>query len=104
MDDNKLLSFNIISAVGAAKSDYIQAIKFAEEGKYEKATAAIEKGDNNFNKGHEIHATLIQKEAQGKSVSPSILLIHAEDQLMATETIRLMAEHLIRLIKQIQDR
>ena len=37
-------------------------------------------------KGHEAHASLIQKEACGEKTVPTILLMHAEDhQLMNAE-------------------
>ena len=87
MDNLELVSFQIISAVGVAKSFYIEAMKIAEKGDFDLAKAKIKEGDQEFVKGHEAHAGLIQKEANGEKVVPNILLMHAEDQLMSTSML-----------------
>ena len=101
MEDLELLSFNIISAVGAAKSRYVQAMYLAEKGDFDEARAKIKEGES-FVKGHEAHASLIQKEACGEKTVPTILLMHAEDQLMNAETTKIMAEEIIKLSQRIK--
>ena len=54
-----------------------------------------------FVKGHEAHAGLIEKEANGEKVVPNILLMHAEDQLMSAETIKMMALEIIKLNQRL---
>ena len=44
MEDLELLSFNIISAVGTAKSRYVQAMYLAEKGDFDEARAKIKEG------------------------------------------------------------
>ena len=44
MEGMELICFNIISAVGSARSDYIEAIHKAKEGKYDEAETLIESG------------------------------------------------------------
>ena len=53
MEDLELLSFNIISAVGTAKSRYVQAMYLAEKGDFDEARAKIKEGEESFVKGHE---------------------------------------------------
>ena len=101
MNNLELISFQIISAVGMAKSTYIQAMKLAEKGDFETAKAKIKEGDQQFVKGHEAHADLIQKEASGDKVVPTILLMHAEDQLLSAETIKVMALEIIKLNQRL---
>lgn len=45
---------------------------------------------------------MIQQEASGNHVVPSILLMHAEDQLMSAETIKVMALEIIRLNERVK--
>ena len=45
--------------------------------------------------GHRAHASLIQKEAEGEQTAFSLLLMHAEDQLMTTETLKIITEEFI---------
>lgn len=101
MNELELISFQIISAVGTAKSNYIEAMRLAEKGEFEKAEEIIKEGQKVFLEGHKAHSGLIQKEAAGESVNINILLMHAEDQLMAAETAKLMAEEIIKLNKRI---
>ena len=61
MEDLELLSFNIISAVGTAKSRYVQAMYLAEKGDFDEARAKIKEGEESFVKGHEAHAHLSRR-------------------------------------------
>lgn len=50
--------------------------------------------------GHSVHASVIQKEAAGEKTETSLLLIHAEDQLMSAEMTELLANTIIRQAKK----
>ena len=63
----------------------------------------IKEGDAIYIKGHEAHASLIQQEARGESVAVNMLLMHAEDQLMAAENFKAFAEQQIVIFKKFQD-
>lgn len=102
MEGLELVSFKIISAVGMAKSSYIEAMKFAQNGEFEKAEELLVEGQNSFNNGHSAHSELIQQEASGDKVMVSLLLMHAEDQMMSAETIKIMAQEIIKLSKKIE--
>jgi PTS system cellobiose-specific IIA component len=99
MESMELISFQIISAVGTAKSMYIEAIREAKNGNFDQADQLIKEGAKTFLEGHKAHASLIQKEASGEKVEFSLLLMHAEDQLMNAETTKLMAEEIIELYR-----
>lgn len=101
MGQLELISFRIISAVGTAKSNFIQAIGEAKKGNMNKARELIKKGEHVFLEGHEAHSKLIQQEAKGDLVNPSLLLLHAEDQLMSAETIKIIAVNLIEVFERI---
>ena len=100
--DMELDCFKIISSVGEAKSDYINAITYAKKGDFEKAEESIKHGDECALNGHKVHAELIAKEAGGEKVETSMLLMHAEDQLLGAETVKLLAEEIIDLYKKIK--
>lgn len=102
MNGLELISFQIISAVGTARSMYIEAIELAKQGKIEKARKMIKEGEEAFVQGHSAHAELIQKEAGGESVQANLLLIHAEDQLMSAEAFQIIATQFIDLYESIK--
>jgi len=99
MDGLELISFKIISAVGTAKSMYVEAIQEAKKGNFNEAERLMEEGAQVFTQGHHAHGSLIQKEASGEKVEFNLLLMHAEDQLMTTETFKLIAEEFIELYR-----
>ena len=100
MEDMELICFKIISAVGEAKSDYISALEAAKKGEFEKAEELIKHGDSCYLNGHKQHGELIAQEASGQKTEICLLLMHAEDQLMAAETIKLLVVELIALYKK----
>ncbi len=61
MENLEMISFQIISCVGTAKSSYIEAARKAQEYEFDKAEELIKEGDAIYIKGHEAHASLIQK-------------------------------------------
>ena len=97
MNGNELISFQIISAVGTARSMYVEAIQEAKNGNMHSANQLVEAGAKVLDEGHHAHASLIQKEAAGEKSEFSLLLMHAEDQLMTTETLKIVAEEFIEL-------
>ncbi|MFJ7934464.1 PTS lactose/cellobiose transporter subunit IIA [Sporosarcina sp. NPDC096371] len=101
MEKLELVSFQIISSVGLAKSSYIEAIQEAKKGNFEKAKACINEGKNSFAQAHKAHFELIQSEARGDVINPTLLLLHAEDQMMSAETCKILAEELIENYERI---
>lgn len=101
MEGMELISFQIISAVGTARSMYIEAIQEAKKGNIEAARKLIAEGEQIFVEGHKAHASLVQKEAQGEAVIPQLLLVHAEDQLMSAEGFKTIASEFVDLYERV---
>lgn len=99
MKNLELICFNLISNTGMAKSAYIEAVRAAKEGNIQSAENLIKEGDQLFIQAHTSHAQLIQQEAAGQKVEVTLLLTHAEDQLMNTETIKILVLELIEVYK-----
>ncbi len=102
MEGLELICFNIISSVGMAKSSYVEAMRAAGKGDFALSEEKMKEGDDFYSKGHDAHMDLLSKEAGGEHITPGVILMHAEDQMMAAETVRLMAEENIRLYKRLQ--
>ena len=77
-DELEIQVFQIISAVGTARSCYIEAIHAARERDYEQAEELLAKGDKNFAEGHDVHLELLGREAEGAAVA-CLLVMLAED-------------------------
>ncbi|WP_326511497.1 PTS lactose/cellobiose transporter subunit IIA [Clostridium intestinale] len=103
MDGMELIAFNIISNVGTAKSMGIQALIKGREGKEKEAEKLLEDAASFLKEGHKPHAHLIQEEAKGNKQELSLILMHAEDQLMASEIILSLAKEILYMQTEIND-
>jgi len=101
MEGLELVAFEIISNVGMGKSLAIEALREARQGNYEEAHKKIEEAKEFLVKGHHSHASLIQQEAAGERVEISLMVMHAEDQLMCAETIKDLAIEIIAMHKDL---
>lgn len=95
-----MIAFSIISNVGAAKSLVMEAFYAAKEGAFDLAEEKIKESKQFFIEGHKQHVSLIQKEATGEKLDFSLMLMHAEDQLMNTETIAELITEMIEMYKR----
>lgn len=101
MDELELICFQLITSAGSAKSCFIEAIQKAKEGLFDEAEDLMKQGDEMLKEGHGPHTDMVQKEAAGESVKLSLILMHAEDQMMSTEVFKIMAEEFISLYKKL---
>lgn len=104
MDGIELIAFDIISNVGMAKSLAVEALRDVREGNYDIAEDKMKEASDYLIKGHHAHTSLIQQEAAGEKVEFSLIIMHAEDQMMAAETIKSMAEEMIAMFKQLNNK
>ncbi|EEH96522.1 PTS lactose/cellobiose transporter subunit IIA [Clostridium tertium] len=95
MDNLELVSFQLISNVGEARSALFEAMRAAREECFEEADKLVRDAEDSLIKAHESHSSLIMQEASGDKVQISLLLMHAEDQLMTTELLKGMAKEVI---------
>lgn len=98
-NDNKELmekiSFELISNIGEARSLLMEAAILAREENFDSADKKIKESEKFLSNAHHSHFSLIQKEAEGEDLQFSLILMHAEDQLMTTETLKLIVQELV---------
>ncbi len=94
-------AFQIIAYVGEARSLYIEAIHAAKEGDFDRAEQLMKKGGDIFLEGHTVHTVLVQEEAAGDAIAMTLMLAHAEDQLMSAEGFQIVASEMVDLCRRI---
>jgi PTS system cellobiose-specific IIA component len=95
--------FSIISNAGQAKSALLEVIDHALEHEFGQAEQKLSQASSFMLEAHKIHARLIMQEAAGTPVQVNLLLVHAEDQMMAVETIQILANTILkRMRKEIE--
>lgn len=95
------ISCQIIAFAGDGKSYALEAIDNAERGDIDGAYEALKKCDESILKAHEIHTSLLVKEAQDPGcIQATMMLIHASNHLSNAEVSRDLVEHFINIYKK----
>lgn len=89
----------VITYSGMAKSCYMEALALAKEGKFSDADEKLEEGAKNFVEAHNGHMDVLQEEISTEEPQISLLMTHAEDQLMSAETLKIVILELIEIYK-----
>ncbi|KAF1304939.1 PTS lactose/cellobiose transporter subunit IIA [Candidatus Enterococcus willemsii] len=103
MEGLELISFNIISNVGSAKSKVMESMQKSRNGEFEEAQQLIMEANDFLMIGEKEHFQVITQEAKEKNVDITILFMHAEDQLMSTVTLRDIANEVLENYKMMYE-
>ena len=95
------IPFQLILNSGNARSFAMEALQFAKQGKMTEADEAMVKAKEAINEAHHFQTELIQSEARGEKTEISVLLIHAQDHLMNSMTVKELAAEFIDLYKKL---
>ncbi len=91
----------IIAFAGDGKSYALEAIANAENKDFDSAYKNLQECDNCILKAHEIHTSLLVKEAQDPgSITATMMLIHASNHLSNAELSRDFSEKIITIYKK----
>lgn len=93
------INFHLILHSGNARSKVIQSLREYREGRPAEAERFLELAEEDLKSAHDIHFKMIQKEAEGKKTEFSLLLMHAEDHLMSTLTMKELVKEMIEIFK-----
>ena len=72
----------------------------ARNGEFDEADELIKKGESELTNAHNAQTELLAKEAQGKDIEYSIMLVHAQDHLMTTIMYERVAKEFITLYRE----
>lgn len=98
------VSFGIITEAGSAKSSAMEAVFAAKAGNYSEADEKMKQANEEIARASHMHFDVITAEAQGKQLEFKVLFLHAEDQLLSTQTLILLAQEIIDLHKKVDQK
>ncbi|MBR2684473.1 MAG: PTS lactose/cellobiose transporter subunit IIA [Erysipelotrichaceae bacterium] len=105
MDDNKYsLAFEIISEAGDAKSKASEAIALIQNKELEAGEQKIKEAKKSLVNAHHVQTKLIQQECTGESVDINIIMVHAQDHFSMATTMIDMAEIILKLYRQLEEK
>jgi cellobiose PTS system EIIA component len=94
--------FQIILHGGNGKSCSMEAIAAAKRGDIVEARAKLQEAAEALNEAHHVQTSLIQSEIRGEKVEISLLMVHAQDHLMNSITMKDLATEFVDLYENIQ--
>jgi PTS system cellobiose-specific IIA component len=94
------IGFQLILHSGNARSKVLEALRQSRQGDEARAAALLKEAEEDLNRAHHIHFQMIQREASDEKIEFSLILMHAEDHLMSTLTMKELVKELIEWGKQ----
>lgn len=98
-----MIAMEIITYAGLAKSCYLEALTMFKHGEYKASKGKMEQGDDSFTKAHSTHLQILQDEMTLQDPQITLLLTHAEDQLMGAETVKTVVQECIDLYRELRE-
>jgi cellobiose PTS system EIIA component len=99
METVEQVSFHLIVHSGNARSLAYEAFELAVLGNFEGARAQLKVAEAEMGLAHKQQVEMIQLEAQGNPVAPTLLLVHAQDHVMTAMAEVNMMERLVRVLE-----
>lgn len=95
--DYEQIILAIIAHAGNARSLSFEALQLAKEGNLQGAYQKMDEAKAELLNAHNVQSDVLHKEAAGEKYEISLLLIHAQDHLMAATLAKDLIEEFIEL-------
>jgi cellobiose PTS system EIIA component len=96
--------FEIISHGGDARGFAYDALKAAKENMMDKAEEMLKNSQEELNLAHNTQTKLIQSEINGEDLKMTLLMVHAQDQLMTAISEKNLIEQMVEMLKIIHSK
>lgn len=93
--------FEIISHAGDSRGYTFEALTEARKNNFEEAERILIKAKDELGLAHNTQTKLIQAEINGQDIKMSLLMVHAQDQLMTAMSENNLVEEMIEMYKLI---
>ncbi len=103
-EELQVAAFEIILNSGNARAIVHEAFDAMRQGDYELAQKKLDEANEEFLKAHQSQTDLLQEYASGTEIKVEIIMVHAQDHLMTTMTLREMAIEMLELYKKVDEK
>lgn len=100
MENIEAVIFELIVHSGNARGMLFEALDAAEADNHEQSVMCMQQAEAEMTIAHNLQTKLIQDDLKGQG-QISLLLIHAQDQLMTTMSEQALIERLIKMQQQL---
>lgn len=102
--DQETFCLELITHAGMGRSAAFEALGAAKAGEFDRAAELMVEAKRELGEAHTTQTKLLSGEAQGVGMTPSLLLVHAQDQLMTAISERTLIGELIELYRRLEAR
>lgn len=102
-EDLQVVAFEIILYSGDARTMVHEGLDLMREGKFKEAEKKMEDANNELLEAHKSQTSLLQNYANGEEIVMEVIMVHAQDHLMTTMTLREMALEFIEMYRQFNE-
>ncbi len=100
-EEVQMAAFEIILNSGNARTTVHEAFAAMREGNYDKASELLDASNEELLLAHKSQTHLLQEYAGGTEITMEIIMVHAQDHLMTTMTLREVAIEMLELYKKV---
>lgn len=93
-EQSQLVAFTIISYSGMARALVHEAMDAMRQGDFALADEKMDEADKQLVEAHKAQTDLLHQFANGVEIEIQIIMVHAQDHLMTTMTLKEMAEEM----------
>lgn len=101
-EELQVVAFEIILHSGSARTSVHEAFADMREGHYNEAVEKLEVANADLLEAHHAQTNLLQEYASGTDIKIEIIMVHAQDHLMTTMTLREVALEMLNLYRKIE--
>ena len=100
-EELQLAAFEIILHSGTARTSVHEALDDMKNGAFQEAEEKLAAADEELLQAHHAQTDLLQKYASGTEIKIEIIMVHAQDHLMTTMTLKEVAIEMMHMYKKI---
>ncbi|KXT82708.1 PTS cellobiose transporter subunit IIA [Streptococcus panodentis] len=100
-EELQVAAFEIILHSGTARTIVHEAFADMRQGLYEEAADKLEASNASLLEAHHAQTKLLQDYAGGAEIKIEIIMVHAQDHLMTTMTLREVALEMLSLYRKV---
>lgn len=101
--ESQLAAFSIISSSGLARASVHEAMEAMRSKNWEISEAKMVEAENYLREAHQAQTDLLHKFANGVEIEIQIIMVHAQDHLMTTMTLKEVAEEMKYLYSRLPE-
>src|SRR5699024_8595233 len=96
------VAFEIILHSGSSRTKIHESFELMRNKEFDNADTKLEEANDDLLSGHQSQTDLLQKYSSGETVNTDIIMVHAQDHLMTTMTLREVALEMLYLYKKVE--